>query len=489
MQNRNTRQKRSKGMAIVLTTLALSVILPLMGLGFDVGTLYLVKSKLSAAADAAALAGARSLSLGSNSSAQSSNAVSSAQNFFSANFPTGYWRTTGSSAGVTVDDTTYPNYRVVSVTATAQAPLYFLRVLNQQYSTINVASKAGRRDVLLMLVLDRSSSMTGVVAGTGQTACDLMKADAGAFVNYFAAGRDQLGMVVFGSTAFVYPSTTNFTTPDANGNTMQSLIGQITCGGNTASAEAIAAAYGELTSVNNNKRMNVIVFMTDGRPNGVTANYTKLVTGKCTTDAAGDPLTGVLAQWAGGAVANGPTAGLMNYSTNSITSANEGAIPAGGGCKFGADLTKVGSDISGMPTTDKYGNSLTGPYSTENSAWPYNGVSPVLTGVGSPQQIVIASANALDNQSTQVRTNTNLNPFIFSIALDGDGPATDQPDTLLLRKIANDPSLAGDAGIGSTFYSQQIHQQHGYFAEAPDASQLAVAFNTIATQISIRLAQ
>ena len=59
MQNIDNRKTRSRGIAIILTTLTLTVTLPLAGLGFDVGTLYLIKSKLQAAADSAALAGAR----------------------------------------------------------------------------------------------------------------------------------------------------------------------------------------------------------------------------------------------------------------------------------------------------------------------------------------------------------------------------------------------------------------------------------------------
>ncbi len=489
MPTTNIRTKRSKGMAIILTTLSVSVTLPLVGLGFDVGTLYLVKSKLVSAADAAALGGARALAQGTTPADQRTNATSTAQNFFGANFPAGYWNTTGASASVNVDDTSTPNYRVVSVTATVQAPLYFLRVFNQTSSTINVTSKAGRRDVLLMLVLDRSSSMNGVVAGTGQTACALMKGDAAAFVDYFAPGRDQLGLVVFGSSAFVYPPTTSFMSADANGNSVPSLIGQITCGANTSSAEAIQAAYSQLKTVNNSKRMNVIVFMTDGRPNGVTENFTSMAIGGCSTDKAGDPLTGVLAQWAGGALPTGNTAGLMNDSTNSLLNTNEGPIPAGGGCHFPANLTNVRKDISGMPNTDIYGDSLVGPYSQQNTAWPYNGVSPSLVGVSSPQDIVVASANAVDNAATTVRTDATLTPYIYSIALEGNGPVNDQPDELLLRKMANDPTLAGDSGIGATFYQNQINQPHGYFAVAPNASQLAVAFNTIATQISVRLAQ
>jgi len=492
MQTFNNRKKRSRGVAIVLTTLTMAVTLPLIGLGFDVATLYVVKSKLAAAADSAALAGARALSQGSTSAGQTSSAVSTAQSFFSGNFPAGYWRSSGASASVVVDSTSFPNYRTVTVTATAQAPLYFLRVLKQQASTINVISKAGRRDVMLMMVLDRSVSMMGIVAGTGQTACDLMKADAAAFVSYFAAGRDQLGLVAFGSSVFFYPSTTSFTTPDANGNTISSLIGQLTCNDNTSSAAAIAAAYQELQNVNNPNRMNVIMFMTDGRPNGVTADYSLPglgITDGCTMPA-GTP--GVIAQWAGGALPTGSTAGVMNATTTAINFPNDGhSLTGSSGCKFnGPNLTNVSQDIPNLPSQDFYGNSLAGPYTQLNSAtWPYTTAFNRIGAVSIPQQIVIASTNALDNEATQVRTNATLHPYIYAIALMGNGPVNDMPDPLLLQKVANDPALAGDTGIGLTFYQSQINQPHGYFALAPDASQLAVAFDSIAMQISIRLSQ
>jgi Mg-chelatase subunit ChlD len=491
MQVINNRKKRSRGFAIVLTTLTMCVTLPLVGLGFDVSTLYLIKSKLGAAADSAALAGARALSQGANEGAQESNAMSTAQNFFSGNFPTGYWNSTGASATVVVDSTSLPNYRAVTVNATVQAPLYFLRVLNQQVSTINVTATAGRRDVLMMMVLDRSSSMNGIVAGSGQTACALMKVDAAAFVNYFAPGRDQLGLVAFGSSVYVYPSTTSFTTPDANGNTIQSLIGQLTCGANTSSAAAIAAGYQELKNVNNPTRMNVIMFMTDGRPNGVTANYYPLVTDGCAPASQASSFVGVVAQWSGGANTSGTTAGLMQNNTTSITFPNDN-VPINGSnaCQFNGNLTNVRNDIQNLPTTDYYGNSTAGPYSQLNSAtWPYTTAFNPVGGVSIPQQIVIASTNAVDNEATQVRTDTTLNPFIYDIALMGNGPVDDMPDTLLLQKIANDPALAGEAGVGQTFYQMQMNQPHGYFAIAPDASQLGVAFDTIATQISIRLAR
>jgi Flp pilus assembly protein TadG len=492
MKNLHNRRRQSRGIAIVLTTLTLAVTLPLIGLGFDVGTLYLIKSKLQAATDSAALAGARALAQGANEGAQEANAESTAQSFFSGNFPTGYWRSSGASAAVSINATSAANYRTVTVNATVQAPLYFLRVLNQQISNISVSSTAGRRDVLLMMVLDRSVSMDGIIAGTGQTACAIMKVDAAAFVNYFAPGRDQLGLVAFGSSVYSYPSTTSFTTPDANGNTIQSLIGQLTCNDNTSSAAAIAAAYAELQRVNDANRMNVIMFMTDGRANGVTADYSLPglgITDGCTMPA-GTP--GVIAQWAGGALPSGETAGVMNATTTAINFPNDGHSLTGSyNCAFnGPNLPNVSQDIPNLPTQDYWGNSLAGPYSQLNSAtWPYTTPFNPIGAVSIPQQIVIASANALDNEATQVRTNTTLNPFIYDIALMGNGPVDDMPDTLLLQKVANDPALAGQAGVGQTFYQMQIKQPHGSFALAPDASQLALAFNTIAMQITVRLSR
>ena len=66
----------------------------------------------------------------------------------------------------------------------------------------------------------------------------------------------------------------------------------------------------------------------------------------------------------------------------------------------------------------------------------------------------------------------------------------DPPDTLILRKLANDPSMENDPdATARTFYQQQKTQPKGYFADAPDPSQLFAAFSTIATQIVIRLSR
>ena len=205
--------KDRKGIAVILTTLSMLTIVPMVGLGIDVSTLYIVRAKMYEAADAAALAGARGLGQGPDIGTQTSNAQAAATKFFNANFPTAFWGATNITlSNPAVDNVTVPNYRSVSVTASAQAPLYFLRILGQNSTQLTVTTTAGRRDALVMLVLDRSASMNSF---QGPTACSILKTDAAQFLSNFAPGRDMVGLVVFGSTAYASPPRTNFNLPDA----------------------------------------------------------------------------------------------------------------------------------------------------------------------------------------------------------------------------------------------------------------------------------
>ena len=480
---------REKGISILVVTLTLMVIVPLVGLAVDLSMLYLIRTKLLSATDAAVLAGARALSRGADAAAQRQSAQDAATKFFNANFPAGYWGSSNLNfPTVTVDDTTVANYRSVTATARVDAPLYFLRILGQSSSSLRADAQAGRRDALVVLVLDRSSSMTGDVPNTGLKACAIMKTDAVEFVKYFAANRDQVGLVVFNSGQYTYQSRTDFNTPDASGKTVSSIIAGINCNANTASAEALHAAYAEVRRVNSNTRANVIVFMTDGRPNGVTGNFIPYRIPTCGT--ANTPMVGVLSQWAGNAAScsdpnKSCTAGLMKRTVTDATSDASASGENTANCHFLSDLQVVHDDITGMPPSDVYGNSLSGPY--------FTGVT--LNRVDLPQEITKASANALDNQAAAARTDGKLNPtdapptrllktMIYTLGLYGNGAVTDQPDDQLLKKMANDPSLAQDA---PNTYQAQKTQPRGMYVAAPDATQLQGAFDTIANYIVVRL--
>ncbi len=477
-----TRERR-KGVSVITTTLALMIILPMVGLATDLTIMYILKVKLLTALDAGMLAAARALGQGSNPSTQAQNARNAAAKFFAANFPTGYWGTTNLSFPTpAIDSTSVPNYRSITGSASVDAPLYFLRVFGASTSTLRVTAQAARRDALVVMVLDRSSSMDRTVAGTGTTACEIMKQDAKEFMKYFAPGRDKLALVVFSSATFSIPPTTNFN-PASSSDPLVSAISSIDCKDNTNSVEALHQAYG---MINETTRANVIVFMTDGIPNGFSGNFIPYRISPC--GATGTPMIGVLAQWANNA-STGTTAGLMARSIGSTSAATPYSSENTGSCRFRSDLTRIDEDVTRMPTQDVYGNALAGTYSSYlNSDVAFFGSPADLTHVDRPQEITKASANALDNQATVIRSNTTFKPMIYTIGLSTDPTGNDRPDEQLLRKIANDPSLATAPNSGPQIYQDQKSQPRGIYVNAPDASQLGAAFETIATHIVVRLA-
>jgi hypothetical protein len=228
--------------------------------------------------------------------------------------------------------------------------------------------------------------------------------------------------------------------------------------------------------------------MTDGIPNGFTGNFIPYRIAPCGTP--GTPMIGVLAQWANNA-STGTTAGLMARTIGSVSASTPYSSEGTGGCRFRTsnDLTRVREDVTRMPVQDVYGNALAGPYSSYlNADVSFFGSPADLTRVDRPQEITKASANALDNQATVIRSNTTFKPMIYTIGLNTDPTGLDRPDEQLLRKIANDPSLATAPYSGPQIYYDQRNQPRGIYVNAPDALQLGAAFETIATHIVVRLA-
>src|SRR5215467_2387776 len=98
------RNRKQKGVALVLCALMLLVLVPMVGLAIDGGVAYLLRTKLSAAVDAAVLAGARSLSSGADLQSQTANATAVAQRYFDANFPASTWNSRNVSRLVAVNE-------------------------------------------------------------------------------------------------------------------------------------------------------------------------------------------------------------------------------------------------------------------------------------------------------------------------------------------------------------------------------------------------
>ena len=431
------RRRRKAGSILIMFTMIMpALLIPLVGLGIDATMLYSVKAKLQAAVDGAALAAAESLSAGLTLAAQSSAATLAADQFIRANFITGatvggggYWgaynlndsNCTGSTSTTAGQPTgtgtqiTYTNsgncvviyqdntnkQRTVSIAASVQVPLIFMRILGFSSGAVTATATAARRDVVMVLVLDRSGSMGAELSA--------VQAGATYFVNQFAAGRDKLGLVLISGSSFVaYPPAdwgTNPPTgaigPDVNfkGSTetpnMLTSISNMVSGSNTGTAEGLMLAWKELQAANEPGALNIIVLWTDGAPNGITADFNNSSTSSlksgsgCTytndgtngvypNAVAAHSMLGWMAQWGSYAYNSNATNGIRERSQTSttgmsVTSWAKLASPgtnggneillsntsgAGSGCIWG-DGTAVASVIN-IPSVDYYGNSTRG---------------------------------------------------------------------------------------------------------------------------------
>ncbi len=463
-----------KGAALLMLTLMLTVVvIPLIGLAIDGGMAYLVQTRLSAACDAAALAGARSLSVGLSLDSQLASATATINQYVEANFPTGMYRTSSLNVTSNIVQTSYKT-RTISVNATIVMPTLFMGILNQPTASISASAQTSRRDVNIMLVIDRSGSMAQ--AGV----CGTMKAAAQTFADDFTNGRDRLGLITFMSTPTLdfAPSLTF----KSDSPSLDSTMSQIQCGGNTGSAHALWMAYQQLQVINEPGALNLIVFFTDGVPNGVSANF-PVKTVADTRYSVSNPWTSATvppssckASTLPGAIAQeynnetlGWTGGVFSIQPVPINVTTDPLAPAAG-CAYSSSSGEVAmrADVAYIPTTDINGNATTGyqPVTTYPSG-PYAGQIRV----DMPPAITQASQNAADNAAAKIRSDTTLVPVIYTIGLGG---TSFQPlDQTFLLRLANDPR--------SPIYNSALPP--GLFVFASDATQLNNAFNTVASQI------
>ena len=119
--------RRRRGFVLLTTSaMVLLVLMPAIGLAIDAGMVYLAQGVLSAASDAASLAGARALARGTDDTAQRANAESTAGSYFQANFPSGYLGTSNLVVtNVAATDSTY--MRSITTTASVDLPFIFLQ--------------------------------------------------------------------------------------------------------------------------------------------------------------------------------------------------------------------------------------------------------------------------------------------------------------------------------------------------------------------------
>jgi Flp pilus assembly protein TadG len=545
-------QNREKGATLFIAIAALVwLVLPMLGLFIDVGILYSAKARLQAAVDGAALAAARALNLGENTSAQAASAQQNAVNWFYANFPSGNWgtfNTVMTTANVTVvDSPSNANLRQVTVTATTNVPTWFMKLLGFNSTVLRVSGQASRKDLVAMVVLDRSGSMCSINGATAvqpcyksntASPCAAMITAAKIFTGAFAEGRDQIGLLTF-SDGFYLESkpTTNFQTLLGYSNSSGSgtgMIDGISCNGGTGTAEAISLAYNELYKIAEPGAMNIIMLETDGLPNTLVYNFyastpapgSLNTTSNCqdannltyknggwkTVKSArpwipGIPMntkgTGYMSDVPAGAIGgfytSDPAQGsyinvLFNPSQTSDSSNNNSVtLPNANGCTFDGTTTTAYSDFNWLPSQDIYGNQV----APSNAYLPLTLTSGYnnLTGSASTDwpHTHAAALNATDNAAYNVRANPTLPSYVFVIGLGGNDGSP--PDPVLLQRMANDSSAdqfnnpaAYRACSTETNCITYASQPQGQFIYSPSTAQLGQAFLAISSQI-LRLSQ
>jgi Flp pilus assembly protein TadG len=437
---------------------------PVAGLTIDVGLLYMIQSRLQAAVDAGALAGARSLARGDNSTAQVTNAQNAATAYVNANFPAGYLGSTNLLVATPNVNTTNALFRTVSVSASVNTPHLFLRWFGGTFTTVNAAATATRRDVNIVMVMDRSNSLD--ISG----ACNPLKAAAVDFVNKFSEGRDYVGLVTFAVTysLVVTPSQTFRTN-------MTNSINAIVCEGATNSPSGLWLGYRALADLNQPSSLNVILFFTDGRPTAVSADFAIKSTSGCTNKS---NRIGVPTADEGGTQIKG----LMNtVPVSPVPVRDSTPAPLSSGCAYASSWDsnrwRMNEDVTGIPSTDIFGNSLTFAYRTVSAT---GGLLPATNTSTNVNNFLNGAANATVHAAVRIRQpalpGTGAaalpNVVIFSIGL-GD------VDSDLLQYVANDPANA--ARFDNT-------KPAGKYVYAANAGELAAAFNSIASEI-LRLAQ
>ncbi len=529
------RRKRESGVSLVLGTSALVFIVPMMGLGIDVGFLYSAKDKLQASVDGAALAAARALTLGASTSAQATSAKQNAVNWFYANFPVHAWATVNTQMDTSdthvhvYDDATNTSLRHVDVSASTDVPTWFMRWFGYNNITITAIGNASRRDVVAMIIIDRSGSMNS------NNGCSNMRSAAKVFTGQFAAGRDQIGMVEFGDTSWVDSSpTTNFRSVlgyTANGAGGSGLIDTISCGDNTGSAQAISLAYNELYKVGLPGAFNFLMFFTDGIPNSVTVNLKNVMlsTSGC-LDSAGKSLGSGKGNFAAnppswtpgwtmpsgyynsnipagpiGVIASDDPPGSGSYGVRkyqgvSQSNSNHGTISIANapGCSFPGNESNYVNDFRHLPTADVWGNALVNnaynPLTTDATGIVLNGTADNGTPLsGNNLTFHLAARNAADSAANQARTNPTIAATVFGIGLGGTSVAP--PGYDFMQRITNDPN--GDLYNTPPLYSAcsteplcttTKSQPQGVFIFSSDPTKLQQAFLAMASQI-LRLAK
>ena len=449
---RTSARKRQQGSVSILVALSLIALLGILGLAIDSGFGYMIKAKLDAAADGAAVAAGEAVTRGDTQAAQTTNAQQAAAAFFTANYPAGFL---GSTATLATPSITFDSLGTVTIdiAAQAQVPVSFMQLFGFNILTVSTTSESIRKTLDMAFVVDTTGSMA-----TDPTEPPLVRSNAISFLSNFDISNDRVALMHF---AFGTIVDTPFKSDSSRGfdrAAMATKISNYSFSGSTNSSEAFWNARNQMNNLQNPSSLRVIVFFSDGAPNSFAAAFRSNTT-------ACNHLVGTIA------TPDTKTSGGKPSKVNGLYYFDQLQTQITSPACYNSDLAN---------NTTQYVLKLPAYYNAHNlndTTFPIVTNSPrVVTNAVTYQNVNRASRNLLEAMAADARNN---NIYVFTLGL---GPQLLQPagaDNELgedvLKCMANTPD--------SLPRCYNANQPVGVYCHAQTASDLAPCFSQLASQI------
>ncbi|GAD79256.1 vWA domain-containing protein [Vibrio ezurae] len=453
--------KRQYGLAVLLTVVALPFLLIMAGLAIDSGRAYSMQAKLFAAIDAAGIAAARAVSSGSSQTLREANATAAAQKYFNVNISQAL-QSSHPSLSTPVFNYDSEGNISISLTANANMPTSFIRLLGFDTWAIGVEAETIRRPVDISLVIDNSGSLRDVFDVVQQRSKD--------FLSNFNPEFDRVAVTQYGYGAnAVVPF--NLVQRSYSSSDVEQKIDTMTyrTGGSnhyTNTAEGFYQGYAEFdTNDSLSANLKVIVVFTDGAPNTFTSNFVvdnnnTYLASISTTDSEARGL------WDPTKMRDRMSYVLQNGNT--VSSNNDSQ---------GSEIYKYVS----ISNNDSYhGFSLLGGPRAGNTTYSYSGGSGDKTDFKNVIRSI--SRDLPEKMAYQARED---GVYVFTLGL-GDALLDDMGHGTgedMLYRMANDPSMQSRAATAGEF---QADQKQGLYCFAQNEDDLGPCFDKM-LDVIIRL--
>lgn len=454
-----------RGQILILTGITLIVLIGAVGLAVDSGRAYGVKARLNAAVDAASIAAARGLAVGENDAARVANAQAVAVRFFNLNYPAGFLGSTPSAPSTSAVKEENGRWRV-RVSATAQMPTSFIRVLGPTQTEVAAAGEVIRRDLDAMLVMDVSGSI-------GSALPTLKQAAINGFINKFTSGTggDRVGLASFSSGAVLDVPIDKTLARGFNKATVVNAINALPLGGATASAEGMRVALGEMNAIPAAYRssLRVILFFSDGAPNLINGKFYRQ--GNGTTVPGGASTMNLYSETSSGNVTNCPASdnACRTFPSNQRNGPETYYNTSGSGTHPRiTHLPLTGSD--GTTLASFRGERTLTTLSGGGSSFPYNNTRCNVNRAA--RNMVENIANTARGQEIRVYT-IGLGDALNNLEIGFCSYGTSERGANILRRLAN------------TNDSDRLNnaQPKGMYCHAATAADLESCFAKIASEI------